>query len=57
MTCPHRRSTTRRRRVCRTALGYRRLNCRSCHRRFKEQTGAPFNDLHLPTDVVLLAVR
>ena len=56
MTCPHCKSTATSRRVCRTALGYRRFNCRSCRRRFNERTGTPFNDLHFPTDVVLLAV-
>ena len=40
----------------RTTLGYQRFNCRSCRRRFNERTGTPFNDLHYPTDVVLLAV-
>ena len=56
MTCPHCESTATSRRVCRTALGYRRFNCRSCRRRFNERTGTPFNDVHFPTDVVLLAV-
>ena len=56
MTCPHCESTATSRRVCRTALGYRRFNCRSCQRRFNERTGSPFNDLHFPTDVVLFAV-
>jgi putative transposase len=56
MTCPHCESTATTRRTSRTALGYRRFNCRSCGRRFNERTGTPFNDLHFPTDVVLLAV-
>jgi transposase-like protein len=40
----------------RTALGYRRFSCGSCHRRFNERTGTPFHDLQFPTDIVLLAV-
>ena len=56
MTCPHCESTATTRRTCRTALGYQRFNCRSCRRRFNERTGTPFNELHFPTDVVLLAV-
>ena len=56
MTCPHCESTATTRRWCRTALGYRRFNCRSCKRRFNERTGTPFNDLQYPTDIVLLAV-
>ncbi len=56
MICPHCESTATSRRVCRTALGYRRFNCRPCRHRFNERTGTPFNDLHFPTDVVLLAV-
>ena len=56
VTCPHCESTATTRRICRTALGYRRFNCRSCRRRFNERTGPGFNDLQYPTDVVLLAV-
>ncbi len=56
MTCPHCESTATTRRTCRTALGYRRFNCRSCRRRFNERTGSGFNELQYPTDIVLLAV-
>ena len=56
MTCPLCESTATTRRTGRTALGYQRFNCRSCRRRFNERTGTPFNDLHFPTDVVVLAV-
>ena len=54
MRCPHCGSTATTRRTCRTALGYRRFNCRSCRRRFNERTATPFNDLQYPTDIVLL---
>ncbi len=43
MACPHCESTATSRRVCRTALGYRRFNCRSCRRRFNERNGTPFS--------------
>ncbi len=56
MHCPRCRSTATTTRKRRTALGYRRFNCRSCRRRFNERTGTPFNDLQYPTDIVLLAV-
>ncbi len=56
MACPHCESTATTRRRCRTALGYRRFNCRSCRRRFNERTATPFNDLQYPTDIVLLTV-
>ncbi len=56
MACPHCGSTATTKRRCRTALGYRRFNCRSCRRRFNERTSTGFNDLQYPTDVVLLAV-
>ena len=56
MPCPHCRSTATRSRPHRSALGYRRFACRSCHRRFNERTGTPFNDLQFPTDIVLLSV-
>ncbi len=55
MACPHCESTATTGRRCRTALGYRRFNCRSCRRRFNERTGTPFNDLQYPTDIVLLS--
>jgi transposase-like protein len=56
MNCPHCRSTETSKRRHRTALGYHRFSCRSCHRRFNERTGTPYNDLQFPTDIVLLAV-
>ena len=56
MDCPRCRSTATSTRKHRTALGYRRFNCRACTRRFNERTGTPFNDLQYPTDLVLLAV-
>ena len=48
MPCPHCRSTATTKRKPRTTLGYPRLRCRACGRRF--------NDLQYPTDLVLLAV-
>ncbi len=56
MNCPHCRSTATSKRKHRTTLGYVRFSCRSCHRRFNERTGTPYNDLQFPTDIVLLAV-
>ena len=56
MNCPHCRSPSTSKRMHRTALGYRRFSCGSCHRRFNERTGTPFNDRQFPTDIVLLAV-
>ena len=56
MGCPHCRSTATSKRMHRTALGSRRFSCGSCHRRFNERTGTPFNDLQFPTAIVLLAL-
>ena len=56
MTCPHCRSSATSQRRHRTELGYRRFRCRSCGRRFNERTGSGFNELHYPTDIVLLTV-
>ena len=56
MTCPHCRSSVTSQRRHRTELGYRRFRCRSCGRRFNERTDSGFNELHYPTDIVLLAV-
>ena len=56
MLCPHCRSTATTKRKPRTTLGYPRLRCRACGRRFNERTGTPCNDRQDPTDLVLLAV-
>jgi len=56
MSCPHCRSTSVSKRKHRTSLGYRIFSCSDCGRRFNERTGSLFNDLHFPTDIVLLAV-
>ena len=56
MNCPHCRSKATSKRKHRSTLGYHRFSCRSCHRRFNERTGTPYNDLQFPTDIVLLAV-
>ncbi len=56
MNWQHCRSTATSKRKHRTALGYDRFSCRSCHRPFNQRTGTPYNDLQFPTDVVLLAV-
>ncbi len=56
MSCPHCLSTSTPRRKHRTSLSCRTYSCRVCGRRFNERTGSPFNDLHFPTDIVLLAV-
>ena len=39
-----------------TSLGYRIFRCRSCDIMFNERTGTVFNDLHCPTDIVMLVV-
>ncbi len=56
MDCRHCKSTATTKRKPRILLGYARFSCRSCGRRFNERTRMPFNDLHCPTDVVLLTV-
>jgi putative transposase len=56
MRCPHCESTATTERPDRTELGYRRFRCRDCRRGFNERTGAPFNRLQYPTDVVCLVV-
>ena len=56
MTCPHCRSGATTQRKHRSVLGYHRFSCLSCHRRYNERTGTPFNDLQFPTDIVLLSV-
>jgi len=40
----------------RTAPGYRTFRCPDCRRSCNERTGTPFNQLQVPTDIVLLVV-
>ena len=56
MFCPFCRSESTGKRKRRTSLGYRTFFCRSCCRHFNERSGSPYNDLQVPTDIVLLAV-
>ena len=56
MSCPRCQSRSTLKRRDRTSLSYRIYYCRTCKRRFNERTGKPFNDLHFPTDIVLMAV-
>ena len=57
MPCPGCSSLSTTELKAKTTLGYRRLSCRSCLRRFNERSGTPFNFLEFPTDIVLLVVR
>ena len=56
MPCPHCAVTTTAEQPKRTALGYRTFRCAHCRRTFNERTGTPFNQLQVPTDIVLLVV-
>ena len=51
MPCPHCQSTATTEGPDRTALGYRRLRCRTCTRGVNERTGTPCHHLHYPTEV------
>ncbi len=57
MNCPHCQSPNTREYQKRTSLGYRIFRCHSCKAMFNERTGTPFNDVHYPTDIVMLVVR
>jgi putative transposase len=56
MGCPCCQSGSTRALSKTTALGYQVYQCRSCHRRFNERTGTPFNYLEFPTDIVFQVV-
>ena len=56
MRCLHCEATDTSERRERTALGYRRVRCRTCKREFNERTGTRFNHLQYPTDIVCLVV-
>ena len=57
MPCPGCSSLSTSELKAKTTIGYRRLSCRSCLRRFNERSETPFNFLEFPTDIVLLVVR
>ena len=56
MPCPHCQSPRTQEQSKHTSLGYRTFRCAACARRFNVRTGTPFNDLSVPTDIVLLVV-
>jgi putative transposase len=56
MNCPHCAAITTRKRTKKTQLGYTTFFCPHCCCPFHERTGALFNSLEAPTDMVLLAV-
>jgi putative transposase len=56
MNCPHCAAAATRKRATKTKLGYLTFFCSKCKHIFNERTGAPFNYLEFPTDIVLLVV-
>lgn len=56
MKGPYCQSSTISERPETTARGHRRFRCRACARGFNERTGAVFNRVHDPPDVVCLVV-
>ena len=56
MNCPHCASPTTKKQTKKTTLGYSTFSCMVCQRVFNERTGALFNSLEYPTDIVLLVV-
>ena len=57
MHCPRCSSTATTTRKLRTALGYRRFNCRVCGRRFNERTGTQQHWVPLAAQRRLFAQR
>ena len=56
MNCPDCQSANTRQYEKRTSLGYRIFRCHDCDTMFNERTGTAFNDVHCPTDIVMLVV-
>lgn len=56
MKCARCQSTNTREYEKKTSLGYRIFRCHGCQAMFNERTGTPFNDVHYPTDFVVLVV-
>jgi putative transposase len=56
MNCPHCQSPQTSPQNDTTDWGYKVFRCRACRRKFNERTGAPFNHLEFPTDIVFQAL-
>jgi putative transposase len=56
MNCPYCQSDNTRESQKRISLVYRIFRCHGCEVMFNERTGTAFNDLHCPTDIVMLVV-
>lgn len=56
MNCPYCAETTTQKQTKKTKLGYTTFFCPECRCTFNERTGAPFNHLEFPTDIVLLTL-
>jgi putative transposase len=56
MNRPHCQSSQTREHQKRTQLGYRTFRCHGCQVMYNERTGTVFNELHYPTEIVLLLV-
>ena len=56
MPCPFCQNPETNKRAKTTKLGYKTFYCPKCQRTFNERTGTPYNDLHFPTDIILLVV-
>jgi len=54
--CPHCGSSQTHEQEKKTRLGYQTFRCPACRRRFNERSGTPFNNLSVPTDIVVLVV-
>ena len=54
MPYPYCQSSRTREQIKKTGAGYRTFRCVACRRRFNERSGTPFNDLRVPTDVVVV---
>ena len=57
MPCPFCKNPETNKRIKTTKLGYKTFYCPNCKFTYNERTGTPFNDLHFPTDIILLVVR
>jgi putative transposase len=56
MNCPYCTAFTTRKRAKKTELGYAPFFCPTCKHTLNDRTGASFNELEVPTDIVLLVV-
>ncbi len=57
MNCPYCESKNIYECSTKTQLGYKQYRCHSCCRQYNERTGAKFNYIEYPTEIIMLVAH